>query len=76
MSVDQQDLAGATAPSLPPRVLVAVMAGATKVGVVLDASAPVSAQMSALVDVINGRLEDLGQPVMSPGPAFGNSRAC
>ncbi|KQH80363.1 type VII secretion integral membrane protein EccD [Mycobacterium gordonae] len=76
MSVDQQDLAGATAPSLPPRVLVAVMAGATKVGVVLDASAPVSAQMSALVDVINGRLEDLGQPVMSPGPGRGRWGLC
>lgn len=76
MSVNQQDLAGATARALPPRVLVAVMAGTTKLAVVLDASAPVSAQMSALVEVINARLEELGQPAMSPGPGRGRWGLC
>ena len=43
----------------PDRVLVAVIAGSTKIGVVLDAEAPVSAQLAALVDLINGRLTEL-----------------
>ncbi|WP_301150498.1 type VII secretion integral membrane protein EccD [Mycobacterium simiae] len=47
---------------LPDRILVAILAGATKVGVVLDAGAPVSVQLSALVDLIAARLEELGQP--------------
>lgn len=76
MSADQHDLAGVAAPALPPRVLVAVMAGSTKVAVVLDASAPVSAQMAALVEVINSRLEDLGQPPISPGPVRGRWGLC
>ena len=35
-------------------MLVAVIAGSTKIGVVLDAEAPVSAQLAALVDLVNG----------------------
>ncbi|ORJ52835.1 type VII secretion integral membrane protein EccD [Mycobacterium simiae] len=50
------------APGLPDRILVAVIAGATKISVVLDAGAPVSVQLSALVDLITARLEELGQP--------------
>lgn len=76
MSVDQLDLPGASAPALPPRVLVAVMAGSTKVAMVLDASAPVSAQMASLVEVINGRLDELGKPPMSPGPDRGRWGLC
>lgn len=50
----------------PARVLVAVVAGVTKIGVVLDAGAPVSVQLSALLDVVNSRLDELGQPRLVP----------
>lgn len=76
MSIDQHVNAGASAPALPSRVLVAVVAGATKVGVVLDASAPVSVQMSALVEVINTRLAELGQPLMTAGDNRGRWALC
>lgn len=75
MSIEQHD-AGTPAPALPPRMLVAVTAGTTKVGVVLDASAPVSVQMSALVEVINTRLAELGQPVMTTGQTRGRWALC
>jgi len=58
-------LSTSTAPALPERVLVAVIAGVTKIGVVLDAGARVSVQLSALVDLVNGRLEELGQPPLT-----------
>jgi type VII secretion integral membrane protein EccD len=66
----QRDSALTTAASsaLPDRVLVAVIAGVTKVGVVLDAGAPVSVQLSALVDLVNARLDELGQPPLTAGP--------
>ncbi len=48
--------------ALPDRILVAIIAGATKISVVLDAGAPVTVQLSALVDLITARLEELGQP--------------
>jgi type VII secretion integral membrane protein EccD len=62
------------APALPAqvpgtqvtKVLVAVVAARTKIGVVLDAAAPVSAQISALVELVNGRLVALGQPQLTP----------
>lgn len=50
----------------PARVLVAVVAGVTKIGVVLDAGAPVSVQLSALLDLVNARLEELGQSGLAP----------
>ena len=55
-------------PALPDRVLVAVIAGVTKIGVVLDAAAPVSVQLAALVDLVNTRLGELGQPALMAGP--------
>jgi type VII secretion integral membrane protein EccD len=54
-------------PSLPDRVMVAVIAGATKIGVVLDATAPVSVQLSSLVELVNGRLEELGEEPLTAG---------
>jgi len=57
-----------TGPALPDRVLVAVIAGVTKIGVVLDATAPVSVQLAALVDLVNTRLAELGQPALTAGP--------
>jgi type VII secretion integral membrane protein EccD len=57
----------AAGPALPDRVLVAVIAGVTKIGVVLDATAAVSVQLAALVDLVNSRLEELGQPVLTAG---------
>ena len=58
----------AAAPALPDRVLVAVIAGATKIGVVLDATASVSVQLAALVDLVNTRLGELGEPALTAGP--------
>lgn len=58
----------AAGPALPDRVLVAVIAGATKIGVVLDATAAVSVQLAALVDLVNTRLGELGQPPLTAGP--------
>lgn len=75
MSVDQHDTAPATS-TLPPRVLVAVIAATTKIGVVLDANAPLSAQMAALVELVNGRLADLGQAALSAGPGRGRWGLC
>ena len=71
MTIERQResaLATQAAPSLPDRVLVAVIAGVTKIGVVLDAGAPVSVQLAALVDVVNTRLDELGQPPLTAGP--------
>ncbi|WP_459979976.1 EsaB/YukD family protein, partial [Mycobacterium avium] len=34
---------------------------------VLDATAAVSVQLAALVDLVNSRLEELGQPVLTAG---------
>lgn len=53
--------------ALPPRVWVAVSAGVSKVALVLDASAAVSVQMSALVDVVNARLGELGCEQLDAG---------
>lgn len=61
-------LAPASGTGLPARVLVAVIAGVSKIGVVLDAAAPVSVQISALLDVVNIRLEELSQPPLTAGP--------
>lgn len=58
----RESTASGPAAVLPDRILVAIVAGATKIGVVLDAGAPVSVQLSALVDLIAARLEELGQP--------------
>ena len=71
MTIERQRegaLTTSTAPALPERVLVAVIAGVTKIGVVLDAGAPVSVQLSALVDLVNNRLDELGQPTLTAGP--------
>lgn len=54
--------------ALPDRVLVAVIAGVTKIGVVLDAAAPISAQLAALVDLVNTCLGELDQPPLTAGP--------
>ena len=35
---------------------------------VLDAAAPVSVQLAALVDLVNARLDELGQPALTAGP--------
>jgi hypothetical protein len=53
-------LSTSTASALPERVLVAVIAGVTKIGVVLDAGARVSVQLSALVDLVNGASRSWG----------------
>ncbi|OBJ91076.1 type VII secretion integral membrane protein EccD [Mycobacterium asiaticum] len=69
MSLSAQPVSSApTAPVLPDRVLVAVIAGTTKIGMVLDAGAPVAVQISALVDLVNARLRELGQPELTAGP--------
>ncbi|MBY0440814.1 MAG: type VII secretion integral membrane protein EccD [Mycobacteriaceae bacterium] len=57
-----------TGAGFPARVLVAVIAGVSKIGVVLDATAPVSVQLSALLDVVNTRLDELSQPPLTAGP--------
>lgn len=54
-------------PALPDRVMVAVIAGTTKIGVVLDATAPVRVQLSSLVDLVNGRLDELGEEPLTAG---------
>lgn len=71
MTIERQrdnPVAVAAGSALPDRVLVAVIAGATKIGVVLDATAVVSAQLAALVDLVNTRLGELGQPALTAGP--------
>lgn len=60
-------MTAAAGPALPDRVLVAVIAGVTKIGVVLDATAPVSVQLAALADLVNTRLGELGQPALTAG---------
>lgn len=68
MTIERQrdnPVIAAVGPALPDRVLVAVIAGVTKIGVVLDATAAVSVQLAALVDLVNSRLEELGQPVLT-----------
>jgi type VII secretion integral membrane protein EccD len=70
VTIEQQRegrLSTSPAPALPERVLVAVIVGVTKIAVVLDAAAPVSVQLSALVDLVNARLEELGQPPLVAG---------
>ena len=59
MTIERQrdnPVTASAGPALPDRVLVAVIAGVTKIGVVLDATAPVSVQLAALVDLVNTRL--------------------
>jgi type VII secretion integral membrane protein EccD len=63
----EADTPSAPPPALPDRVMVAVIAGATKIGVVLDATAPVSVQLSSLVDLVNGRLVELGEEPLRAG---------
>lgn len=63
----EADTSSAPAPALPDRVMVGVIAGSTKIGVVLDATVPVSVQMSALVDLVNGRLAELGEVPLTGG---------
>ncbi|MDM3908841.1 type VII secretion integral membrane protein EccD [Mycobacterium intracellulare] len=68
MTIERQrdnPVTAASGPALPDRVLVAVIAGSTKVGVVLDATAAVSVQLAALVDLVNTRLGELGQPPLT-----------
>ncbi|SOJ57040.1 ESX-5 secretion system protein EccD5 [Mycobacterium simulans] len=70
MTIERQrdnPVIAAAGPALPDRVLVAVIAGVTKIGVVLDATAAVSVQLAALVDLINTRLGELGQPALTAG---------
>jgi len=76
VSVDPHTPADTPTATLPPRVLVAVIAATTKIGVVLDAYAPLSAQMGALVELVNTRLTDLGQPALSPGTGRGRWGLC
>jgi type VII secretion integral membrane protein EccD len=45
---------------------VAVVAGRSKMGVLLDANAAVSVQLSALLDLANTRLSELGEPTLTP----------
>lgn len=61
--------------ALPDRIRVAIIAGATKIGVVLDAGAPVLVQLSALVDLIGARLQELGQPPLE-APSRGRWTLC
>lgn len=78
MTVERARDATSGAPAraaLPDRILVAIIAGATKIGVVLDAGAPVSVQLSALVDLISARLEELGQPPLV-APSRGRWTLC
>jgi len=66
---DQPQLAGTATAAEPGsagptlhRVRVAVVAGEAQIGVVMDAGAPLARQLGALVDVINTRLDGIGQP--------------
>ena len=66
MTIELEAPAAQAAPTTQvTKVLVGVVAGTTKIGVVLDAAAPVSAQLSALVDLVNGRLTELGRPKLT-----------
>jgi type VII secretion integral membrane protein EccD len=56
----------AQAPAQVAKVLVAVVTATTKVGVVIDAAAPLSAQISSLLDLVNARLAELGEPKLAP----------
>lgn len=70
MTIERQrdnPVIAAAGPALPERVVVAVIAGVTKIGVALDANAAVSVQLAALVDLVNARLEELGQPALTAG---------
>jgi len=69
MSVDLQHAPSTASPDAagPARVRVGVFAGRVKIGVVLDAVAPISAQLSPLLDLINGRLGELGEPPLIAG---------
>ena len=49
----------------PRQVLVAVMVGDVQIGVRLDAAAAVGVQTPALVDLLNHRLGEIGQPRLS-----------
>ena len=42
--------------------------GSPRSGWCLDATAPVSVQLAALVDLVNARLDELGQPALTAGP--------
>lgn len=58
---------GDLAASGPRSVVVGVMAGdGVQIGTLLDADAPVSVMLDPLLKVINGRLEELEEPVLQP----------
>jgi type VII secretion integral membrane protein EccD len=49
------------------RVLIAVIANDIQIGMLTDAHAPIGMQTPALVDVVNTRLTDIGQPPLTTG---------
>ena len=57
---------GGEPPPSPRQTVVGIMAGAVLIGVVLDADAPVAVMTDELVEVVNGRLTELGQPALKP----------
>jgi type VII secretion integral membrane protein EccD len=55
-------------PASPRQTTVGVIAGeGVLIGVVLDADAPIAVMIDELVEVVNGRLAELGQPALRPG---------
>lgn len=71
MTAVQPQLSGVSASPSPSanRVQVALMVADVQFGVVLDAVAPVSRHMSALVDLSNQRLDQIGRPKLQPAGA-------
>lgn len=71
MTAVQPHVNGVSAAGQPPvsanRSRIALMVNDIQVGVILDAAAPVSRHLSALVDLINQRLEQIGRPPLQPG---------
>lgn len=55
-----------SAVSTPRAAVIGIMAGAgVQIGVLLDADAPVSVMIEPLLQVVNGRLRELGEPTLA-----------
>lgn len=55
------------------RVLVGLMAGEAMLGIRMDAVAAIGMQISALVDLVNGRLVEVNRPRLAPPQAEGGT---
>ncbi|WP_420540885.1 type VII secretion integral membrane protein EccD [Mycolicibacterium septicum] len=49
------------------RVLVAVIVNDIQIGMLVDAAAPIGVQTAALVDLVNVRMAEIGEPLLAPG---------